>query len=111
MQRQAVRVGVVLAVLLEPAGLQLCRPRQHRKFAGHSGLQIAKRLGGSDAREAAGPWRFSGEHALIPDAGQVRLAIRGAWRGRKQVNPAISGSRSRGRFVGRPLRQKRRGDE
>ena len=105
---QTVRVGVILAVGAVPLGLQLHRPREHRRLGRERVLQIAERQGRRDAGKGPGRRHLARQQPLVPHPRQVRLSVGGARCGRRHVHAAIRGARRRGLLERRPLRQQGR---
>ena len=118
--RQAVRVGVVLAVLVHPLLAELGRPRLQRQRFLHAPADVpelivprrnrAVRVGRSgragDTGPASGRRRAGSETAHVaPEARQVGLPIGGPRGRRQQVGLPVGRSGHAGRRVGRPLGQ------
>src|ERR1700689_4338596 len=99
MQRQAVRVRMVFAVLRQALLAEFGGPGLKRQTVGQQGGQILKRpRSGSRRRTEPGGRnnRCSWCGAAIPDSRQVRMAIRGSWSGRGEVRLSIGSPRRAG---------------
>ena len=110
--RQAVRVGIVLAVVRDALVPQFEGPRAKREIAFESRTDIPELAGSAERRHIGSDDDLAGAGSnRLPDTREIGLSIGSPWRRCVEPDSSVRRARRTRCRVRRPLRRKRRRNE